>query len=316
MTCTINFIQEDHSNLIRFSPGFHVLKLDPSKTVLQHCLDHGISLPHACGGEAKCSTCRVVILEGAEFCNPPSIEEEELSKRFSFPKNIRLGCQLRANQGISLRKLILDSEDQLMVSLSAQEKRPIAVGVEISMAILFIDIRGFTHFSEQLLPYDIVHALNRFFHQMGEAIKKFGGEVNNYTGDGFMALFSQGDSISCCRQAVQAGFEMIRRMESVRDYICSLHGRTFQMGIGIHYGKVIYGTFGHQESQRMTAIGDAVNFASRVEGMTKEIGVEMLVSEGVYEHLKSEFLFSKKSEIPIRGKSGLFQLFTVVEKES
>ncbi len=300
---------------ISLLPGAHEMPLSPEKTVLQHCLENGISLPHACGGEGKCSTCRVAVLEGEAACDPRTAEEKVLAERFSFPPEIRLGCQLRVKDHVVLRRLILDDEDQTLM-VGAPASLPKAVGVEVPMAVLFVDIRGFTTFSEQLLPYDIVHALNRYFFHMGTAVQECGGEINNYMGDGFMALFSKGDAMESCRQAVKAGLKMLEQMECVGKYFQSLHGRQFSIGIGIHYGEVIQGSIGFGETRRNTVIGDVVNFASRIESMTKEVGVPFLVSEAVYQVLKEEIEFQKKSEIAIRGKKGTYSLYEVLGKRS
>jgi adenylate cyclase len=239
--------------------------------------------------------------------------ERDLAQRFAFPENIRLGCQLRVRGELSIRRLVLDAEDQMLASRPLLENLPTAVGVERPMAILFADIRGFTTFSENLLPYDIVHALNRYFFHMGKVIYAHGGEINNYMGDGLIALFSKGDESECCGQAVQAGLEMIREMDAGKDYLESSYGRSFGLGIGVHYGEVIDGTIGYRETQRRTVIGDAVNFASRVESMTKEFGVPFLVSDVVYQSLKERgaIRFHPREVSFIRGKTGLHLLYEV-----
>ncbi len=266
-----------------------------------------IAHAHACGGNARCSTCRVLIIDGLEHCAPPNDKEAILAERLHFSPDIRLACQTTVSGDVELRRLVLDAEDMEIVGSS-----PTSVGEEKEVAILFADIRGFTTFAERLPPYDVVHVLNRYFHQVGQAIQRNGGCIDNYMGDGLMALFGVEDSRDATLQAIRAGLDMLDAVERLRPYLQNIYTRSFQIGIGVHYGEVVVGAIGHDETKRVTAIGDAVNLASRIESVNKQAGTEFLISEAAYNHAKELIRIGKTVEVTLPGKSGEYTLYEVL----
>src|SRR4030095_6025833 len=184
------------------------VEIDSSETILQVSLRVGIPHAHACGGNARCSTCRVLILEGLENCDPRNLKEQELADRLHFSSDIRLACQTTISDQVTVRRLVLDDEDLHLTDQRTAVSSVSSVGEEKQLAVLFADIRGFTPFAEALPAYDVVHVLNRYFHEMGQVINRNGGHIDNYMGDGLMALFGMEDSTGAAMQAVKAGHEM------------------------------------------------------------------------------------------------------------
>lgn len=280
---------------------------ETGETLLHASLRASIAHAHACGGNARCSTCRVLIVDGLEHCAPPNDKETRLAERLHFGPDIRLACQTTVSGDVELRRLVLDAEDLEIVGSS-----PRSVGEEKQLAILFADIRGFTSFAETLPPYDVVHVLNRYFHQVGQAIQRNGGCIDNYMGDGLMALFGVEDSSGATLQAIRAGLDMLDAVERLRPYLQSIYTRSFHIGIGVHYGEVVVGAIGHDETKRVTAIGDSVNLASRIESVNKQAGTEFLISEATYDHVKELIRVGKTIEVTLPGKSGEYTLYEVL----
>lgn len=285
---------------------------ETGETLLHASLRASIAHAHACGGNARCSTCRVLIIDGLEHCAPPNDKEAVLAERLHFSPDIRLACQTTVSGDVELRRLVLDAEDIELTSLFKAGSSPTSVGEEKEVAILFADIRGFTTFAEALPPYDVVHVLNRYFHQVGQAIHRNGGCIDNYMGDGLMALFGVEDSSGATLQAIRAGLDMLEAVERLRPYLQSIYTRSFQIGVGVHYGEVVVGAIGHDETKRVTAIGDAVNLASRIESVNKQAGTEFLISEATYNQAKGFIRVGKTIEVTLPGKSGEYTLYEVV----
>ena len=176
---------------IHYMPDDRSIDIDDDDIILEASLRAGIPHTHICGGSARCSTCRVLVVEGLEFCSPRTSPEEELAKKLRLEPEIRLACQTQVAGGkVILRRLAIDSEDlESFNDEMAGKLISTPVGQEKKIAILFADIRGFSAFSESLLPYDVIYVLNRYFQKMGYAINRNGGMISNYMGDGFMALF-------------------------------------------------------------------------------------------------------------------------------
>ena len=267
------------------------------KTVLELALEQGIPLLHACKGNARCSTCRVLVLKGNT--TPRTEKEQILADKLGLPDNVRLSCQLKATDDLMIRRLIMDDMDRKNMNQanSAEEK---------DLAILFSDIRSFTTFSERNLPHDIVHILNRYFFEMGTAIHNYKGTIDKYMGDGIMAIFGLEGTEHPAQLAYQSALEMLERLDSFNEYLSKTYGESFQIGIGIHYGPVVVGQLGHPKQSSFTAIGDTVNVAARIESATKGRG-NILVSKPVYEAIGESNWES--TELLLKGKTHSLALY-------
>jgi adenylate cyclase len=283
----------------------------PGETILQTSLGAGIPHVHACGGHARCSTCRVQVVEGLDRCSPRNERENELAARLHFSPEIRLACQTTVNGDVTLRRLVLDAEDIKVTAQGSTSDAPAPIGEEKKLAILFADIRGFTPFAEQLLPYDVVHVLNRYYLAVGRPILDNGGCIDNYMGDGLLALFGVNDTTDAARHAVQAALGMLAAVEQLKTYVHMIHGRSFEIGIGIHYGDVIVGTIGVPGKKRVTVIGDAVNLASRIESATKICKTRLLISEQTFEAVREMIRPGSSHRVTLPGKSGEYLLYEV-----
>lgn len=243
-------------------------------------------IPHAsvCGGRARCSTCRVRVVEGHETLPPPTETEITVLKRVAAPANVRLACQLRPTANLTISTLMPGNLDA---------KRGGAVdryhwGVEQEATILFCDLRGFTKMSEGKLSYDVVFLLNQFLGRMAETIQDSGGFVDKFMGDGIMAIFGMETSV---QESAISAIEAARAMGGVLDGLNqSLHEELpapLQIGIGLNTGPVVLGRIGagHRTdaAARITALGETVNTASRLEGLTKSLDVQIIVSKTTIE---------------------------------
>jgi adenylate cyclase len=287
------------------------VEAEERETILHVSLRSGISHAHACGGNARCSTCRILIVEGVDHCAPRNEKEQALAERLHFTPDIRLACQTTISDDIKVRRLVIDEEDLQLANQLTRGAVLSAVGEEKKLAVLFSDIRGFTPFAEALPPYDVVHVLNRYFHQMGRVITSFGGNIDNYAGDGLMALFGMNDSLEAPLQAVKAGLGMLEAVERLRPYLEAIYCKSFQIGIGIHYGEVVVGEIGAENLKRVTAIGDAVNLASRIESANKQAGTKLLISEETYNEVNGRVNVGRTIRISLPGKSGEYTLYEV-----
>jgi adenylate cyclase len=289
-----------------------VVETDAATSILHTSLKNGIPHTHVCGGNAKCSTCRVLILEGLEHCCPRNDKEQKMAERRNFSPPVRLACQTTVGGDVTLRRLVLDDEDVRLVDGEIAGAAPRSVGEERHLAILFSDIRDFTAFSEAHLPYDVIHVLNRYFSRIGSIINHHHGQIDNFMGDGIMALFGLDHPAEATLNAVRAGLEMLTAVEAMQPYFEVQFKTNFRIGIGVHYGEVVLGTVGAGERRRLTAIGDAVNLASRIEGANKEAGTQFLISESAYEQVKDRVRIGKHFDIAIKGKTGRYWLHEVV----
>jgi adenylate cyclase len=295
---------------INSHPDEEMFGIGRNETVLHASLLAGIPHTHACGGRARCSTCRVLIAEGVENCDPRTALELALAEKLGFSPNIRLACQTKVRDDITIRRLVLDIED---AKLASDQIKFGKIGEEKPLAILFSDIRGFTKLSEAMLPYDVIYILNRYFQAMGEIVDRYDGVINNFMGDGFMALFGLNQPHLAAENAVRAALEMLEALGNLNTHIELLFEHPLKVGMGIHFGTVVLGAVGTRSQKNITAIGDAVNFASRIESANKEFGTTILVSADVYGLVQEQVTISgSPKEVEIRGKTGTYSLYEVV----
>lgn len=270
----------------------------PGTTILEASRKAGV--PHAavCGGRGRCSTCRVRVGSSSTCLVAPSADELRVLERVGAPPNVRLACQARPVADVLVSPLVPST-----LQADRALHPPPMEGQEKEIAILFADLRGFTKLSERKLPFDLVYILNRYCAAMGEAVAEAGGQVDKFIGDGVMALFGVDDGPDeGCRRAVAAARSMAQRMVDLNAVLAHDLKEPLRIGIGIHVGHAIVGEIGWGTARSMTAIGDAVNTASRLESATKDLGVQLLLSADVARRAGVDGAAHTRHEIEVRGR--------------
>lgn len=301
---------------LHFLPDEKKIDARPDETILQASLRAGNAHAHACGGNAQCSTCRVWVLNGIDHCRPRNTREAALAERLGFSPQLRLACQTTVSGPVKLRRLVLDDDDLEIANQLGRQQAGL-VGQEKRVAILFSDIRGFTSFAEALPPYDVIYVLNRYFQQVGKAIYRHGGYIDNYMGDGLMAVFGAQDPAdapagSATFNAVRAGLEMLEAQENFKPYLLATYNRSFEIGIGVHFGPAVLGALGYADSQKPSTIGDAVNLASRIEAANKDAGTRFLISEAAHREVQDRVRAGRQVTVDLKGKTGRYTLVEIV----
>jgi adenylate cyclase len=273
----------------------------PGMTVLDAL--RAARIPHAsvCGGRGRCSTCRVHIDAGAEHLLAPQEDEHRVLRRISAPASVRLACQLRPQADLRVTPLLPADA----TAADAMERVEYQRSEERTVAVLFADMRGFTRLAESRLPYDVVFVLNRYREEMAHAIQSAGGVVNEFVGDGVMALFGLDSDVDAgCHQAMAAARAMLERLEHLNRALAGELDEPLRIGIGIHAGPVILGEMGYAKLKGITVVGDVVNTASRLEEMTKLLGAQVVMSEDAATHLGASIAGWQRHDIEVRGRLG------------
>ncbi|HEY6980721.1 adenylate/guanylate cyclase domain-containing protein [Reyranella sp.] len=262
-------------------------------------------IPHAsvCGGRGRCSTCRVRIRGPDRALLPPaSPEEQKVLARVGAPDDVRLACQLRPPPGRYRITLLLPASAG---PVEAYRRQPQAHGGERYVAILFADMRGFTSISEGRLPYDVVFILNRYFRATGQAVQAAGGRIDKFIGDGVMAIFGlDAEPQAACRQALDAARRMAVALDDLNEALSGDLDQPLRIGIGLHAGSAIVGEMGFERTSSLTAIGDTVNTASRLEALTKDFDVELVVSQDLLDRAGMDLPTAARHDVEIRGRQG------------
>lgn len=198
----------------------------------------------------------------------------------------------------------------------AEDPDKLELGGEVrELTVLFSDIRGFTTLSETLEPRELVDLLNRYFTPVTEAIQAEGGYVDKFIGDAVMALFNApvalpGHPAAACRAArgMVAAVEAFNARQRERDL------PTLAIGVGIHTGEAVVGNLGSEERLNYTAIGDTVNVASRLEGLTKDYERRVLITEVTRDRLGGEWETEFMGSVRVKGREEPVSVFALKDQ--
>ena len=198
--------------------------------------------------------------------------------------------------------------------LGVKEYQDISLGLsrDEDLCTFFLDIRNFTTFSEQHTPKEVVTLLNTMFAKFSKVISDHNGFIDKYIGDAIMAIFEAKE----VDKAVMAAIKIIGALEQLK--LEKVLIEEINVGIGLSLGNVMIGTIGAQDRIDSTVIGDSVNMSSRIEGITKQYGNHILVTESIYEQLKSNNTFHIRllDYIPIKGKAKKAKIYEVYNTDN
>jgi adenylate cyclase len=274
-------------------------------SVLEASRENGIPHLSLCGGRARCSTCRVQVSGPAAHLPPAGEDERRTLARIGAGPDVRLACQLRPLGDISVTPLLPAGTTALL----ELEGLP---SIERDVAILFIDLRRWTGLSEEHLPFDLVYVLNQYFTAVGDAVREAGGVPNQFIGDSVMAIFGlEAPADEASRQALAAAAGIERRMADLNRRLQRDFGRALEFGMGIHAGRAAVGSVGYRDTRTLSAVGDAVNTASRLQELTKTYAVRLVISDRVAQAAKLDTTAWQSHDISIRGRSTPLRIYAI-----
>jgi adenylate cyclase len=293
-------------------PDGRQLQVPRGFSVLEASRFGGIAHASVCGGRGRCSTCRIRVKGPTAALPASSTAEQKLLQRVGAPPNVRLACQLRPTGNISVTPLLPGNAQ----ASDGYAQPAYLAGQERTIAVLFADLRSFTGIAERKLPYDLVFLLNNYFETVGAAITDAGGRVDKFIGDGVMALFGiDAGPEDGCRQALSAAKRMVEQVEILSRALAEDLPEPLKIGVGIHCGPAVVGRMGYGETVHVTAIGDTVNVASRLQDLTKEYHCQLIVSDEVAKRTGLNGGDFPRHELTVRNRSEALAILVVENVE-
>jgi class 3 adenylate cyclase/HAMP domain-containing protein len=253
--------------------------------------------------------------ETGELARTFNLMTGELDKAYSQIKRYAFDAVLAGKKETRIRHIFQKYVPKDLIDKFFASPESMLTGENRELAILFSDIRGFTTISESMAPDDLVNSLNRYFSGQVDIIMNRNGIVDKYIGDAIMAFWGapvkhDDDALS----AVLSGLDMIDALAGFNENQRKLGKKEFNIGIGINYGIVTVGNIGSERKMDYTVIGDAVNLASRMEGLTKTYHSELLISEFLYEkirNLEPKIPARLLDTVAVKGKTKGVKIYTV-----
>jgi len=201
--------------------------------------------------------------------------------------------------------------------LISSGKLPDLGGETLKVTVLFSDIRNFTAIAETLSPHEVVEMLNHYYRRVCEPILEQGGMVDKFIGDAVMAIF--GAPISHpdqARRGLIAALDMVQIAQTFQDWLCQRfpdkHLPAFRVGIGVHTGEAVVGNIGFAKRMAYTAIGDTVNIASRLEGLSKQFGWSIVASQETLMAAGPDFAVGRMKKVQLSGRTGEIEVVEVL----
>lgn len=191
---------------------------------------------------------------------------------------------------------------------------------EDNVAILFIDIRGFTGLSENMNPQELMNFLNSYFLRMNEPIHKNLGFIDKFIGDAIMALFDHptGTNQQKAIDSLQAAIDLRTAIDLYNQHRQNSSYPPISVGIGIHFGPVIFGTVGSEDRMDTTVIGDSVNIATRLEALTSYYQADIIVSEQTLETANVESRYEARllDWVRVKGRQQPLKIYEIIEHQA
>ncbi len=249
--------------------------------------------------------------ETGELAHTFNIMTGELDKAYRQIKNYAFRAVVSQKRESRIRNIFQKYVPQELIDRFYENPESMLVGENRRLSILFSDIRSFTSISEQMEPDDLVTSLNQYFSVMVDIIMNRGGVIDKYIGDAIMAFF--GAPISHdddALQSVYAGIEMAEGADRFNEQQRAAGRPEFRIGVGLNYGEVTVGNIGTDRKMDYTVIGDIVNLASRMEGLTKIYGQRLLFAESLFDYVDGVLPWRLVDKVAVKGKKQGVRIYT------
>ena len=270
-------VERQRKALVTITYPGHKVQVPRSWTVLEASRSFGIPHLSLCGGNARCSTCRVRIDSGAEHCSPPSVAEQQLLSRMGANKDVRLACQLRPSGDISVVPLFAAAGAAGSRVEEPQQK------IERTAVILVADLcRSGRSTSSHRSAHDMAYALNLFYDAFGDAVLSAGGTPCGYAGHEALAVFGlKGELQAACRQTLKAMALIEGAVQGLNARLATDIGALGELVLAAHAGSVVFGPMGHRDTKALAAVGLTVDATRWLRDKAQREGLRCVISEAV-----------------------------------
>ena len=293
--------------LLNHSSG-RTVPILPGATVLETLRQNGIPHASACGGRARCTTCRILVTRGLDRLPAPSRLESAALAQIGATPGMRLACQICPTADLSIMPLVAANAGAAQGAIRGGIE-----GSERLITVVFVKLRDSEILGKTKLPYDLLYILNQFFHEMTKALDATNGHYAQFAGDGLMALYGLNvkDPATGAADAFRGAREMLARIAQLNSRLRGDLPQPLRIGIGIHFSEAIVGAMGPPASQIISAIGETVTTCARLERLTKKHDCPVIVSRPTAEMAGLDVKGRELHQTPGDGGAQTLEFYTL-----
>jgi adenylate cyclase len=270
-----NVLERSRKRLVSISYPGRMVRVPRGWSVLE--ASRSFHLPHAsmCGGRARCSTCRVRVTAGEEFCSPIGRDEEATLHRIHASSDVRLACQLRPSGNVSVVPLV--QTERPVYRATAPQRAS-----EHEIVVMFCDFLNRDKLAREQLPQDLLHLLTLYGEALGNAIRAADGTIMSIGPDGVGALFGLGrEPARAARRALRAADTIERLISDLDQRLGREHNRKINVAVSIHLGRAVIGEVGSTDPPAVIAVGEAVDVTNELRKAAAAHGQPFAISDAV-----------------------------------
>ena len=220
---------------------------------------------------------------------------------------MRLACQLRPNRDVHITPLLPADAGAADANAAGHG------GHERALVVMFVDLRESSRLAEHRLPYDVLFILNRFYAEMAEALRETGGYYSTFNGDGLVLYGIASDLAQGCRDALHGAIAVSGRLAQINAALASELREPLRVGISVHAGEAIVGTMGPPDHPIVSALGDTVNVASRLESETKSHQCALVVSAACAKAAGIDLSTFPEHTVKVRGRAQSVSYYAIAD---
>jgi adenylate cyclase len=292
-------------------PGRRTIAAPTGFTILEASRYHDMPHESVCGGRGRCSTCRIRIIDGAQFLPEPDLLERRTLERVGAPPNVRLACQVRPRGDITVEPLVRAKTRRLAVK---RYNAAVEGGREIEIAAMFVDLRESTKLAGGRLPFDALFLFDRYIEVVTGAISENDGHVTSIAGDGVMSVFGgEGSAANAARNAFQAALAVWHGLEVLNRDLVTEFGVELRAGIGLHVGVAVVGRMTN-EARSLQFLGDVGNIAAKLEELSKELVCTLVATTEALKLISPDAIAVDTATVQVAGKYESIEVAVFREK--
>ncbi len=292
-------------------------EVEAGTTILEAAQQFGLFLPHECGGQAQCTSCRVAILAGENNCSAMQEPEQKLLHAGHFKPPIRLACQTRISGPVRAQILLRDEFDLQLALASEAGQTPRLPGVQQPLALLSAAWHDFERLVLQASAHDIVQALQRFYYFVQQLVKEHGGHLIEFSANRFTAVWGvSGNMRAAIMNAMNAARKLVTTCGELNDYLEHNFDMRLAFGLGVHADLVVIGELGTGDEHRLVVLGKAVDHTHELRRLTHKANAPILVSETIFAVIRGHLPIRRAFQAQFSRENTPCHVFEVAPEEA